>query len=60
MSMFNPHPQSLAEFRRGTDKSVAKTTYAYKCKKCGVELKSMVGRKKYKFGGWVCPECATR
>ena len=64
MSLFNTHPLALYEFRRGTDRGAARahnvSTYAYKCKKCGAEMQTMAGRRKYQFGGWICPECAAK
>jgi DNA-directed RNA polymerase subunit RPC12/RpoP len=64
MSLLNTHPLALAEYRQRTDRSVAKattvTTYAYKCKKCGAEMRNTAGRRKYESGGWICPECAAK
>lgn len=58
MSLFNTHPLAISEFRQRTEKATTVTTYAYKCKKCRAEMKSTAGRRKYQFGGWICPECA--
>lgn len=64
MSLFNTHPMALSEFRRGTDRGASRDKnvrpYAYKCKKCGAEMETMAGRRKYQFGGWICPECAAK
>jgi len=64
MGIFNAHPEALHEFRRRTDRDAATTqavmSYAYKCKKCGEEMRMPAGRKKYEFGGWICPGCAAK
>lgn len=60
MSLFNTHPTAIAEFRKRTGNATTVTTYAYKCKKCGAEMRMPAGRKKYEFGGWICPGCAAK
>jgi len=53
----------LATSRR-TERDAATTqavmSCAYKCKKCGAEMRMPAGRKKYEFGGWICPGCAAK
>ena len=64
MRIFNTHHQAIDEFRRRTaadqGKEQSVMTYAYKCKKCGAEMRMPAGRKKYEFGGWICPGCAAK
>lgn len=65
MRIFNTHPQAIYEFRRRTadyqGKAQSVTTYAYKCRKCGAEMKKTGGRKKHASGrGWICPGCVAK
>jgi hypothetical protein len=62
MRMFNTHPQALHEFRRRTAEYQGNAqsimTYAYKCRKCGAEMRKARRAQKHASGrGWVCPQC---